>query len=107
MIKLQVGDTIILNDGDKGIVNFANETGYEVTMESSGKYHHLLPDGRAVNPHGERLATDLLSINWNYTKNKESFETVKYYEELRKQGHEFTPDELYDWDAHHRVLEGQ
>lgn len=103
MKKLQIGDHIILNNGDKGVVNFANETGYEATMESSGKYHHLLPSGAYVgfgvdNP---------LSINWIFTMNKESYDTVKHYDSLRKEGYNFTPDELYDWDAHSRVLEKQ
>lgn len=38
---------------------------------------------------------------------KESIETVKEYERLKEEGHQFTQDEIYDWTAHQRIIDGE
>lgn len=48
--KLKLGDIVYLNDGDRGVVNhvFDNhvfDNGYELLMDSSGKYHSVHLNG--------------------------------------------------------------
>ncbi|AIN18937.1 hypothetical protein ACIOG3_03815 [Yersinia rochesterensis] len=38
---------------------------------------------------------------------QESIEAVKEYEQLKKDGHQFTLDEIYDWTAHQRIIDGE
>lgn len=45
MRKLSVGETVYLNDGDSGEVVEVLSGGYELLMESTGKYHGINDDG--------------------------------------------------------------
>lgn len=43
--KLKLGDTVYLNDGDQGVVNHVCDNGYELLMDSTGKYHSVHLNG--------------------------------------------------------------
>lgn len=45
MRKLSLGETVYLNDGDSGGVVAVLNGGYELLMESTGKYHGINDDG--------------------------------------------------------------
>lgn len=45
MKDLQVGNKVILENGDTGVVFSVMDNGYEFLMDSSGKYHHSYKDG--------------------------------------------------------------
>lgn len=62
-----VGNAIVLNDGDSGVIVSLCTGGCEALMKSSGLYHYLYDNGQAVTVFGSVPATHSLSVNWPET----------------------------------------